>query len=187
MRPFRHHRFDLEQYFELEVAHPEQKYEFCDGGILAMSGGTLRHNEVASNVLVALRVRFPRCRVLGSDQRVATGDGLYTYPDVSVTCGKVETSRFRGTDTLHNPSLLVEVLSPSTRDYDLGEKLDRYQSVPALRDVLLVETDTPEVRHVRRTEEGWETRRFRGLDAVVDLAGATLPLAEIYAHATETE
>ena len=180
MHSLRHHRFTLQQYLELDL-HAEGKFEYCDGAILAMAGGSLRHNVVAGNVLAALHSRLSgQCRAIGSDQRVATGDGLHTYPDALVVCGEPELSKFQGTDTLHNPTLLVEVLSPSTREYDLGEKTEHYQTIPSLRDILLVEPDHPDVRHLRRTAEGWETRRFT--EGEVDLlwGPVRLPVAEIY-------
>ncbi len=181
----RHHRFTIEQYLEWELDHPE-KFEFADGAILAMSGASPRHNVVAGNIFAALHAHFAgRCRVMGSDQRVATSDGLHTYPDAVVVCGKMELTTYKGTATLHNPGALVEVLSTSTRDYDLGEKLERYQTIPSLQHVLLAEPDTADVRHVRRTAEGWETRRFRSLDDAIDVMGLLLPLATIYADAGE--
>lgn len=177
--------FTLEAYLELE-ARSEQKFEFCDWAILAMTGGSLRHNEIAVNILVALRSRFPgACRTLGSDQRIATGDGVYTYPDASVVCGEPQLSRHQGTETLHNPVLLVEVLSPSTLDYDLGEKLEHYQTIPTLAEVLLVDADGVDVRHVSRSATGWEIRRVTSLEAALDLRGvaAALPLVEVYGRA----
>ncbi|MDP2308110.1 MAG: Uma2 family endonuclease [Pseudomonadota bacterium] len=183
----RHHRFSLEQYLEFEFDHVE-KFEFVDGEIVAMAGASPQHNVVVSNITAALHGLFAgRGRVLGSQQRIATADGLHTYPDVLVVCGKMVLVQYKSTHTLHFPSMLVEVLSPSTRDYDLGEKLERYQTIPTLQDVLLIEADRPDVRHVRRTAEGWETRRFRAIEDVIDLAGVTLPLAVIYADVPEAD
>lgn len=182
-----HHRCTLDDYFELELVN-ERKFEFFDGAILAMAGASIRHNDVAMNVAAILHGRQPTgCRTRGSDQRIATGDGLYTYPDVSVVCGTPIVSRYKGTETIHNPSVLVEVLSKSTREYDLGEKLDHYQTTPTLRDVLLVEPETVDVRHVRRTDAGWETRRFHTLEDVVQLAcgEVVLRISEIYDLADE--
>ena len=176
----RHHRFSLEEYLDFELDH-EEKYEFADGAILAMAGAGLRHNAVAMNVLAALHGRLAgRCVTLGSDQRVATPDGLHIYPDGLVVCGPMEASRYKGTATLHNPAVLVEVLSPSTRDYDLGEKLERYQAIPSLRHVLLLETDRPEVLHVRREAEGWSSERLVTLDDVIRLLDVEIGLADVY-------
>ncbi|MES2644047.1 MAG: Uma2 family endonuclease [Myxococcota bacterium] len=180
-----HHLFSLEQYLEFELDHVE-KFEYVDGAIVLMAASSTRHNLVTANTTVALHSCFAgRCRVLGSDQRVATADGLHTYPDALVVCATMLLTTYKGTGTLHNPSLLVEVLSPSTRDYDLGEKLERYQTIPTLRDVLLIDLRLPDVRHVRRTAQGWETRRFLALSDTIDLAEVTLPLATIYADVPE--
>lgn len=181
----RHHRFTLGQYLEFELTHSE-KFEYADGAILAMAGASPRHNVVAGNLFAALHQRLAaRCRAMGSDQRVATADGLHTYPDALIVCGKMELTRYKGTATLHNPGLLVEVLSASTRDYDLGEKLERYQTIAALQHVLLVEPDDIDVRHVRRTAEGWETLRFRSIEDALTLMDIVIPLAEIYAEPAE--
>jgi Uma2 family endonuclease len=178
--PRRHHWFSLDEYLEYELAHDE-KFEYADGAIVAMAGASPAHNIVAANTVAALHARFAgRCLVMGADQRVATADGLRTYPDALVVCGPMELSQYKGTATLHNPCLLVEVLSPSTRDYDLGEKLERYQTIPALTDVLLIETDRRDVRHVRRTLEGWETRRFTGEQDVIELVGVSVPVEAVY-------
>ncbi len=183
MHAFRHHRCTLEQYYELELQN-ETKFEFFQGAILAMAGGALRHNVVVINVAFALRGQFPApCLTFGSDQRVATADGLHTYPDCAVVCGEPQLSTYKGTETIHNPVVLVEVLSKSTRDYDLGEKLEHYQTIPTLQDILLIDPDVVDVRHLRRTAEGWETVRIRELDGVLTLSlhAVTLPLAVIYA------
>ena len=176
----RHNRFTLDAYLEFELHHQE-RFEYVDGEILAMAGASPEHNIVAGNTFAALHARLRgRCRSMGSDQRVATGDGLYTYPDAVVVCGTMQVHRYKGTATLLNPTLLLEVLSPSTRDYDLGEKLDRYQTIPTLQHVLLIEAEGVDVRHVHRTPEGWVTQQFQSLEDRIDLLGVTLPLVDIY-------
>jgi Uma2 family endonuclease len=114
-----------------------------------------------------------------SNQRIATADGLYTYADGSVYCGELAT----GPDqTATNPVLLIEVLSDSTRDYDLGEKLDRYKAVPSLRHVLLVEQHRVQVEHWSRGPDGWSRDVHVDRDDTLRLAGLgiELPLTEIY-------
>lgn len=171
-------RFTVEEYLEFELDHAG-RFEYVDGLILAMSGAKPRHGAIAVNITGALHQRLRgRCRVLGSDQRIATGEGVYTYADVVVTCGPLQTTSFKGTATLHNPSLIVEVLSPSTREYDLGDKLDSYKTIPTLRHVLLIESDSEHVHHVRRTERGWETIELTS--GAVELMETSIPLAEIY-------
>jgi Uma2 family endonuclease len=172
----------LDAYFEVEL-HSPSRFEYRDGAILPMSGGSWRHDEVSVAAITALRARFRSpCRVFGPNLRIVTGDDLYTYADAGVVCGPQDVSKHRGTDTLRNPSAVVEVLSPSTRAYDLGEKLDAYRSTPSIRDVLLVEAEAPDVLHAFRTESGWALARHEGLDAVVHLrtGDVTLPLRELY-------
>jgi Uma2 family endonuclease len=118
--------------------------------------------------------------------RIATGNGVHTYPDISVACGKLDVSSYKGTDTLKNPKLLVEVLSPSTRTYDLGEKREHYMTTSSLDEILYVESERVEVQYVRRTEAGWETRRFDALESTVDLAcGVSITLSEMYRSAVD--
>lgn len=178
-------RFSRDEYLDWELGHAE-RFEYVDGQIRAMSGGRYAHNVTIGRLSRILNRALPaRCAVLGSDQRVAAADGTHTYPDLAVVCGPPQLHRYRGTDTLLNPRLLVEVLSPSTRVYDLGEKLDRYQTIDSLEHVLLVEPEEVDVRHVRRTAEGWETRRFRTREDTIDLMGITVPLAEVYVEIGE--
>ena len=184
MHALRHHHFDLETYFELEL-QSDVKFEFCNGAILAMAGATLQHTRVAKWTGSALDRRVGSgCESFGAEQRVATHDGVHTYPDAMVVCGEIDVRRHRGTDTVHNPSLLVEVLSPSTREYDLGEKLVHYKTTPSLKEILFIEPELLDVLHIWRTPRGWKSKRFLGIDAVLTLRSlnAKLPLREIYAR-----
>jgi Uma2 family endonuclease len=172
----------LDEYFDVEL-RSEAKHEFLDGEILGMSGGSPRHNAVAGNLhrILATATRGGPCRAFTSDQRVATPDDLYTYPDGSVFCGPIVLVGGRP-QTATNPILLVEVLSASTRDYDRGEKLDRYKRIPSLTDLLLVEPGFVRVEHWVRSGDEW-TRTLH-LDAADEIGlvgcGVTVPVAEIY-------
>lgn len=174
------HYFTLDDYFEKEAASVD-KHEFYEGLILAMAGGTFAHNRVATRVTLALgsRLRGTSCQPLGSDMRVATPGGLYTYPDVVVVCGPPQLGR---NDTLLNPTILIEVLSPSTRGYDRGDKLALYQAIPSLVEILFFEVDEPVAEQVVREVDGWALRRHAGLDAVMRLTGAPaeIPLAAVF-------
>lgn len=190
MQTLRHHAFTLEAYLDLD-ARSDERFEFLGGGIFVMAGASPQHNRIALKTAGALDRRVGRtCHAFGAEQRVVTGDGLYTYPDALVACGKLDVLLVQGTGTVRNPSLVVEVLSPSTRDYDLGEKLEHYQSTPSLREVLLIEQDRVDVLHVRRSPQsltGWEQERFLQLSDAVTLLSVrrTLTLQEIYARAFE--
>lgn len=186
--------FTEDEYFEFSQT-AEERWEFipvgppgADGssvGVLrAMSGGTDDHAAIIGNVLAALHtaLRPQGCRVYVADMRVHTGSGRNTFPDVAVVCGPRQYHRGRK-DTLTNPILVVEVLSPSTAGYDLGDKFVDYQIVPTLADYLLVAQDTARAILHSRAGDHWETRLFVGLESRVALpsVGVTLALADIYA------
>lgn len=178
-------RISVEEYL-LAERKSELKHEFYDGEVFAMSGGSYAHARIANNIAseLHLRLRGRPCQPLGSDMRVMTPSGLFTYPDVSIHCGPPQFLK-NTTDTLTNPRVLVEVLSPSTERYDRGKKFEKYRSIPSLMEYVLVSQDRVAVEHFRRREQPGEWL----LTAVVDPAGAlafpclevVLPVADIYA------
>ncbi|MBA2320477.1 MAG: Uma2 family endonuclease [Deltaproteobacteria bacterium] len=176
----RHHVASLEEYFAVERNSPG-RHEFFDGQIYVMAGGSHRHDYLETRALLALgrRLGDGPCLPMTSNRRIATPDGLYTYADGSIFCGRIETGPEQ---TSTNPVLLIEVLSDSTREYDRGEKLARVQTIPSLRHVLLIEQHHVEIEHWQRTEAAWVRRRYSALDASIELPdlGLTLPVGEIY-------
>lgn len=176
----RHHILSLADYFAVERGS-SVKHEFSDGQVLAMAGGSPRHNAISAQVVFALvgGLRGRPCRAYSSDQRLSTGDGLYTYADASVICGDV---LLGPEQTATNPSLVVEVLSDSTREYDRGEKLERYRSIASLRHVLLVEQLRVDVEHWYRGADGWERRVYTHLADPIGLpeASLTLTVSDLY-------
>ena len=113
---------------------------------------------------------------------LALPSGLYTYPDLSVVCGKPQYADSQ-VDTLTNPTLLVEILSPSTEAYDRGQKAKLYRSIPSLQELLLIEQETYEVELYRRQPDGtWSIISALGLDSSIELTsiGYTLQLRELY-------
>ena len=132
--------YTLEDYFAVEESSPI-KHEFYEGEIFAMTGASLRHNRIARNLLTALsgRLGSSSCEVFGSDLRVRTPSGLLTYPDVTVICGDVELSDLDRLDTVINPTVIIEVLSESTRDYDTGDKCRLYCEIPSLLEYVIVD------------------------------------------------
>jgi len=160
------------------------KHEFDDGEILAMAGGSRRHNALASRVSAALEAaRRPRCVAFQSDQQVRVlATGRSSYPDASLVCGPIEGDPADPAGaTITNPTLIVEVLSPSTEEADRGGKWQHYQLIPALQEYVLVSQGDARVETYRRLSTGaWEYRDTR--DGVVQLlCGATLDLALLYA------
>jgi len=157
------------------------KLEYYDGEIFAMAGGTLEHAMLAMELGTMIRQQLPTsCRIMTSDARILLPTGLATYPDLSVVCGEL----MRAPEdrlSLTNPVLLVEVLSPSTQDYDRGEKLRHYQELPSLEGVLLVAQDQHCVTAVVRTRDGWTLTEHRDGD-IIELArpSLALPVRDIY-------
>ena len=152
----RHHRLSVEDYLAHERRSPD-KHEFFDGRVSLMAGGSARHNYLCGRIQHAMVARLDGtpCFPLGSDQRLATPDGLYTYADGAVFCGEVVVGPEA---TALNPVVVFEVLSDSTREYDRGEKLERYKQIPALRHVVLIEQHAVDVEVWTRGPTGW-TRR----------------------------
>src|SRR5436305_14490589 len=119
-------RYTLEEYFALERAS-ERRFEYRDGEIVCMSGGSLAHAEIAGNIVSQLKtkLRGQPCHVYGSDLAVYVPAGRpYRYPDASVVCGEPQVEKVDGRDCLANPALLVEVLSPTSADYDRRTKFE---------------------------------------------------------------
>lgn len=182
-------RVSEEEYLRLDRA-AEYKSEFLDGEIFAMSGGSLRHSRLAVSWAreLDLKLRTKNCHVFSSDARLRTPvSGSYLYPDVSVVCGTPQTHR-ESNDILTNPSLVIEVLSPSTTGYDRGKKFERYREIPSLRDYILVHADAPHAEHfARQPDTSWVFRDYSGLDSVVpfDSIGCAISLKEVYAGVLE--
>ncbi|MDX1654593.1 MAG: Uma2 family endonuclease, partial [Candidatus Competibacteraceae bacterium] len=138
------HHHSVEEYLALE-RRSELRHEYLDGAIYAMVGASPAHNLIVTNVVGELRQQLKRrpCRVYATDQRVRVrSTGLYTYPDLVVSCGG---ERFDERDqrTLLNPLLIVEVLSRSTESYDRGAKFEHYRRIPELQEYLLIDQEKP--------------------------------------------
>ena len=177
--------YSLEEYFALERAS-ERRFEYRNGEIICMSGGSIRHAAIAFNISsqFGANLRGRPCRVYGSDLAVYVPQGLpYRYPDVSVVCGEPRVRIVDGRDCLENPVLLVEVLSPASADYDLGTKFEQYKSIPDFTEYLLVEQDRPHaIRRTKRDVNSWHETVFDAVDATVRLESIAvdLPMREIY-------
>ncbi len=138
------------------------KLEYCDGEIYAMAGGTPAHADLAASITRLLgNALSGRCRVSSSDLKVRIeGTDLSTYPDITVVCGERHVSTI-DRNAVTNPTLLVEVTSNSTEDYDRGEKLNHYRQCDSVRAVLFVSHRRPQVTIVTRTDTGWEQHERR--------------------------
>ena len=164
------------------------RHEYLDGEIYAMAGGTPDHAALAASVIGQLGARLPRgCRVFTSDLRVRVKTtGLSTYPDAAVVCGKSQ----RADDdpvAICNPQLIVEVTSPSTEQYDRGEKLRHYQQLPSVREVLIVSHREPRVTLIERLATGtWSSSECAaGGSFEITSLGCRLSVDEIYREGLE--
>ncbi len=167
-----------QEYLALERA-AEYKSEYINGQIYAMSGASRGHNLIAGNVFrdISSQLRGRPCEVYVSDMRVQVSPtGMYTYPDVVAVCDE---PRFEAEDTLLNPTVIVEVLSPSTEAYDRGEKFAHYRRLASLTDYLLVSQDKVRLEHYTRQSGGdqWILTEVSGLDGVLHLASIDCKLA----------
>jgi Uma2 family endonuclease len=176
-------QFAFDEYVRMEAMSPI-RHEWLDGEVWAMAGGTPDHAAIAVNVTTLLSnpLRGMPCRVFGSDLRVRVrATGLGTYPDASVICGKVQFDpQDRSKTTATNPKVLVEVLSPSTEQYDLGEKLAHYKKVPSLEEILFVSTEDRRVELWRREKRGWRSVVFTSGIVEVRSLECELSVVEIY-------
>jgi Uma2 family endonuclease len=175
-------RYTPEQYLALE-RKAEFRSEYIDGGIHPMSGASDQHNVIAGNFYTLFRIALRgRGRAYMNDMRVrVVPGGLYTYPDVIGVLGQ---TRFEDpkTDTLLNPTVIVEVLSPSTEAYDRGAKFESYRRLDSLREYLLVSQERVHVERFARRGEEWLLTEFGRLDEVLQLEsiGCDVPVREVY-------
>lgn len=173
-----------EAYLERERA-ADDKSEYLWGEMYAMAGSSPEHSIITVNLtgtMFAL-LKGRTCQAFSNDMKVRTDPrGLYAYPDLSVVCGE---PRFHDEkrDVLTNPTVIIEVLSPSTEAFDRGRKFAQYQTIDSLSDYLLVAQDEPQVDHyARQPDNRWLLTPARGIEARVALVSidCRLALAEIY-------
>lgn len=174
----------VEEYIALE-RRLGVKLEYYRGQVYAMSGGSAAHILIQSNLVRHLgnHLEGTPCLALVPDLRVhILASGLYTYPDVSIVCGSLNLGK---NQAAINPTVLFEVLSPSTRRYDTVGKFELYRRIPSLKEYVLVEQDSYVIdRYGRRPDGEWGLTRFRGKAASLELESVriTVPLRQIYAN-----
>jgi Uma2 family endonuclease len=175
--------YTAEAYLELERA-ALYKSEFHDGQIFAMTGASREHNLITVNITASLHQQLKNrpCEAYVNDMRVKAAIACsYHYPDIAVVCGgaQFEDGHF---DTLINPTLVIEVLSPSTEAYDRGGKFSNYRKIASLQEYVLIAQDQPYIERYLRQTESWLLTETLGLDAIVELSsiGCMLNLREVY-------
>jgi len=171
----------VEGYLDME-RRSTIKHEYHDGYVYAMSGSTQAHSQIVGNVYTLLRtaVRGSDCRVLDSNIRVRQSADDYVYTDGVVTCDPRD--RVFGRDWIDYPTLVVEVLSPSTERYDRGKKFEEYKAIPTVREYVLVEQRRREVEVRGRDAAGtWTSTTYGPADDVVlHSVALTLPMGLVY-------
>jgi Uma2 family endonuclease len=172
------------EYLEIE-RRAEIRSEYLDGEMFTMAGASIRHNAIVANLIGELRQKLKgrSCQVFPSDLRLhIPATGLYTYADIVVVCGepRLEDDHL---DTLLNPILIIEVLSPTSEAYDRGKKFEHYRSVESFVEYLLVSQDEPRIEQYLRQPAGrWLFTAVAGLEAAISLPSiqCELSLAEVY-------
>ncbi len=175
-----------EEYLAAE-RQAERKSEYLNGEVFAMAGASGNHDDIVANLIVGLgsQLQHGDCKVHTADLRVRVrpkGAYLYVYPDLTVVCGKPQFEDVHF-DTLLNPKVIIEVLSPSTQAKDRGEKSPLYRQLPSLAEYLLIAQNRPYVEHyVRQPDGNWLLSERDQLEDTLELRsiGATLKLADIY-------
>lgn len=176
-------RLTPQEYLARERA-AETKSEYMDGVLVAMTGASRPHNIITHNVDGELYQQLDdrSCEVYPQDMRVRIGDGrVYVYPDLVVVCEppEFEDGEF---DVLLNPTVIIEVLSPSTEGYDRGRKASAYRELRSLRDYVLIAQDRMNIQRYSREGEVWTLTEARGEDAVLEIPsiGCRLALRDVY-------
>ena len=171
----------VEEYLELDRNSPDVRYEYIDGQVTMLAGGTANHSVISGNVHRILHnlLRGSPCQVYNSDLRIDLSEERYVYPDVSVSCDP----RDRGEVTvMHYPILVVEVLSSSTESLDRGDKALSYREHPTIQEYLLVSTKRPLIEIFRRGKGDLWLLSTLHLNDEVHLAslGVNFPVKEVY-------
>ena len=176
--------FTPKEYLQLEE-QAEYKSEYRDGKIIPMTGGTTNHNEISGNFYANLKfsLKQQNYRVYMADVRLwIPRYRLYTYPDVMLIEGEPIYAD-RGTTTVTNPIMITEVLSPSTQNYDQGDKFTYYRSIPEMKEYIIISQQQYHVMQYTKTEVGkWLLSEYETEDAVIQLGSVNmeLELAELY-------
>lgn len=176
------HRFEREQFYHWVVGQ-EARYELVDGEPVMMAGANRRHDRIAGNAfrLIGNHLQGHRCQPFTSDTYVSIPAGNSRQPDLGIDCGPFRDTSLEAAE----PTLVVEILSPTTRTFDRNDKLEEYKTVPCLEYILLIDPDYPQVRlYQRDPDRNWTSERLVGLDAVLQIPTFDLRLqvSDIYAN-----
>lgn len=173
-----------EEYLTTERLATE-KHEYFEGEIFAMSGASFEHNDIFKNTYldIGFQLKGKKCQPYGSDLRIhIPKNSLYTYPDISVICGERESTDDKF-DTATNPTVLFEILSPSTSKYDRIIKFDLYRDIVSLKEYIMINSEKVQVlKHVRNLDNSWLMTIYESLEDVFSIQSidVELKLSDIY-------
>lgn len=180
------HRMSVREFYSwLRREQPEGRFDLVDGEIVAMAGANRRHDRIVTTALrlVGVALEGQRCQPFSSDTYISIPTGNRRQPDMGVDCGSPDDDSLDAGE----PILVVEVLSPTTRAFDLTEKVEEYKTVESLEFIILVDPDWPQVRvHYREPDRNWSSYRLAGLDSVLNLPRLCmkLSLGDLYSGLT---
>jgi Uma2 family endonuclease len=178
-------KYTAEEYLALEEKSLE-KHEFYQGEIFAMAGASIEHNQVVKNTLFTIEEHLrksSKCQIFPSDLKIhSLGNSLYTYPDLSIICGEIEILE-NNKNVVTNPTVLIEVLSESTQDYDRGGKFKLYRDILSLKEYMLISSLEILVEKYNKQLEGtWVLHEYKNLEDLVEINSISFSLrvAELY-------
>ncbi len=186
-------KLTVEEYLQWEKASIE-KHEFYKGEIftmsghgepLAMSGAGNRHNKIFSNLFIGLGMllKGKPCQPYGSDMRIHIPENtLFTYPDISIICGDIISSMV-DEESFIQPTVIIEILSPSTKSYDRGEKFKLYRDIPTLKEYILIDSESINIEAFHNIDRGhWELKEYIKIEEQLSIPSMeiSISIADIY-------
>jgi Uma2 family endonuclease len=177
-------KLTIEEYLDWEKAG-EAKHEYYRGEMFAMAGAGARHNLIATNLMrdIATALRGKSCTPFGSDMRIHVPENtLFTYPDISIICGDPVSSD-PDEDSFIHPTVIIEILSSSTKSYDRGEKFRLYRDIHTLKEYILVDTESIHIEAFRMNDRGyWELQEYKDVSGQLDIkaVNVSLSVSDIY-------
>lgn len=161
------------------------KHEYYKGEVFGMSGASIPHNRIFSNAFLEIgtKLKGKKCQPFGSDLRIhIPKNTLFTYPDISIVCGEIETTDDKF-DTITNPSVIIEILSSSTRNYDKGEKFTLYREIDSLQEYILIDSERILVeKFIRNSDNSWQLTEYKSIEQSFSIATVAIQmqLVDIY-------
>lgn len=185
MEATRLNKVGIEEYLSIEAAATE-KYEYHDGYIYSMAGGTFNHGMICGNIFGELRSGLKDsgsdCKAMSSEMKLhVAAQNSFLYPDSMVVCDDIEKSKV-DPNSVTNPKVIVEVLSKSTSSYDRGDKFYTYRQIPSLKEYILIEQSKAQIEIYTREYDLWKITRVSGLEVELYISsiGLKIQLSDIY-------